>query len=89
MNQKQSHTIEPPNIESAYFGADEILVNETSLSIIYNLTPDAQGYNSDKRYVMYISGTAHIKGIIAIAIIAYKFPAALTVGSMPNGPPLR
>jgi hypothetical protein len=36
---------------------------------------------------MYISGTAHKRGIKAIPIIAYRLPAALTVGSIPNGPP--
>jgi hypothetical protein len=51
------------------------------------LTPEAQGYNVDSRYVMYISGTAQSIGINAIPINAYKFPAALTVGSIPNGPP--
>jgi hypothetical protein len=34
------------------------------------LTPDAHGYNVDNRRVMYISGTAHKRGIKAIPIIA-------------------
>jgi hypothetical protein len=49
--------------------------------------PEAHGNIVDKRYVMYISGTAHTNGIKAIPIIAYKFPAAFTAGSIPKGPP--
>ena len=36
---------------------------------------------------MNISGIVQRKGIKAMLIIAYKFPAAFTVGSIPNGPP--
>lgn len=58
------------------------------LYILTHRTPPlAQGNLLLISYVINASGNDQINGMTHTPIIAYKFPAAFRVGSIPNGPP--